>query len=340
MKKWNLEEKQFLIENYSSQGTIFCINNLNRTKSSILGMATNLNLKAKKPNNYSNEEIIFLKKNYNLYGVEYCTTHLGRTKEGICAKAHELNLFVDKKTKLKNIKNTRKKNNYIKYDVDNILNISNKNVAYFLGYLWADGNLIKRNAYLTSINLIKDDANYLYSLLITFSSGWTIGKEIKKYWKNNKGEIKQAQNQRIIRSYSQKLYKFLSENDYENKSILNFNKIWTIIPNNLKIFFILGLYDGDGHFNYQLRNEKYHSGEFVISSSYEYDWNILETFYKLNKIEYSIYNLNVELGQVSRIIVRKKDSLIKLYNILYKDEFHGLERKYIKFLKYYETIKK
>lgn len=81
----------------------------------------------------------------------------------------------------------------------------------------------------------------------------------------------------------------------------------------------------------------YHSGEFVISASYNYDWSVLEDFFKKNNIDYVIYNLNVKLGQISRIIIRKKESLIKLYKLLYDGEFVGLERKHIKFLKYYET---
>jgi hypothetical protein len=336
---WTDNEIQFLKNNYSENGTNYCINSLNRTKSSILGMATNLKLKAKKPNSYSKDELKFLKNNYSSHGVEYCMIQLGRTKEGICTKAHELNQYVDAKTKSLNIINTRKINNYIKYDVNNIINVSNKYVAYFLGYLWADGNLINKSAHLTTINLIKEDAEYLYNILNLIGSGWTIGREIKKYWKNSAGEIKQAKNQRIIRCYSQELYNFLSENDYENKSHINFKKIWNKIPENFKNFFILGLYDGDGHFNYQFRHEKYHSGEFVITANYDYDWSVLENYFNENNIEYSIYRLIVKLGRVSQFIVRKKKSLIILFKKLYEDEFHGLERKYIKYLNYYEKIK-
>lgn len=340
MKKWTENEKQLLINNYSTKGTNYCVYLLNRTKSSILGMATKLNLKAKKPNNYTEDEVIFLENNYSTYGVKYCMTNLGRTKGAICAKARKLNLLVEINTKLVNISKTRKINNYKKYDVNNIITINNKYAAYFLGYLWADGNLNKTNSHLTSINLIKEDADFLYSILTLISSGWTIGKEIKKYWKNCAGEIKQAKNQRTIRSYSQELYNFLIENDYANKSQSNFNKIWNIIPNNLKNFFILGLYDGDGHFNYQLKNNKYHCGEFVISGTYNYDWSTLEDFYKNKNIEYSIYRLEVKLGRVSKIVVRKKKSLNILFDNLYCDEFHGLNRKYIKYLKYAEKFKK
>jgi hypothetical protein len=339
MKIWTNDEKNFLITYYPISGTNFCVNELNRTWSSVVGMATNLKLKAKKNNSFTDDELKFLIKNYSSRGVEFCSNYLGRTKEAVCGKAHDLNLFVNSDVKSQNISKKRKINNYKKYDVNNIINISNKHVAYFLGYLWADGNLNNTNSHLTSINLIKDDAEFLYNIIISFSSGWTMGREVKRFWKNDAGEIKQAKNQRTIRSYSQELYLFLSENDYENKSNINFNKIWTKIPDNLKIYFILGLFDGDGHFNYQLRNKKYHSGEFVISGSYDYDWTVLEDFCNKNNIEYSIYRLDVKLGQVSRFIVRKKKSLIKLFNLFYSNDFHGLKRKYLKFLKYYEKIK-
>jgi len=340
MKCWTVNEKEFLITYYPLSGTNFCMNELNRSWSSIIGMATKLKLKANKNNSYTDNEMEFLKENYSTHGIEYCTKFLGRTKQAICAKAHELNLFIKPEVKSKNISEKRKINNYKKYDVSAIINISNKYVAYLLGYLWADGNLMKKNSSLTSINLVKDDAEFLIRIINSISSGWTIGNEVKKYWKNEFGEIKQAKNQRTIRCYSQELYDFLSAHDYENKSNVNFFKIWNKIPSNLKSYFILGLFDGDGHFNYQLRNKKYHSGEFVVSGSYDYDWCTLEKFCVDNNIEYSIYGLNVTLGQVSRFVVRKKESLISLFNILYSDDFHGLERKYLKFLKFYETTKK
>ena len=338
MKKWSDNEIKILNNNYSTLGTEYCVNLLNRTKSSVLGMATNLKLKAKKPKSYSKEDTLFLINNYKTYGIEYCMNKLNRTKGSILSKARKLKINVNKGVKEINFINTRRKNNYLKYNISKILTIENKNVAYFLGYLWADGHIRKNPSKLITINLVKDDAEFLYNVLSNVSDGWTIGKEIKKYWKNNSGEIQQAQNQRTIRSYSQELFYFLEENDYVNKTNVNFNKIWLKIPENLKSFFILGLYDGDGHFNYQFRKNKYYSGEFVITANYNYDWSTLEQFYKENNIKYSIYREIVKLGKVSQIIVRKKDSLLKLYELLYNDEFKGLNRKYNKFLKYINNV--
>jgi hypothetical protein len=44
------------------------------------------------------------------------------------------------------------------------------------------------------------------------------------------------------------------------------------------------------------------------------------------------------LGRISNIIVRKKQSLIKLYNMIYCDEFRGLDRKYEKYQNYITKI--
>ena len=291
-------------------------------------------------NRWSEKEKQFLIENYSSMGVDYCIDNLHRTKNAICFKAHALNQYVNLKTKSINIANTRRINNYKKYDVNSIISVANKYVAYFLGYLWADGCVVKRNTYMTSINLIEDDAIFLYPILNKISSGWTLGGIIKKSWTNKEGIIKIAKNQRVIKTYSQELFKFLSENDYSIKSNVGFNKIWNKIPDTLKNYFILGLFDGDGTFNYQFRKNKYHSGEFVVTGCYNYDWSVLENYFNKNNIKYSIYRLNVELGQVSRIIVRKKESLITLYNLIYDGNFYGLKRKHIKYLKYYEAIKK
>lgn len=281
------------------------------------------------------EDIEFLIENYPKYGVEYCANELNRSKGSINKQRFKLNIKTIDGVRGINISKTRKINNYKKYDVSKLINISNKYSAYALGYLWADGNIIKNHSFLTSINLVKPDAEFLYKILISINDGWKIGGEIKKYWKNSMGEIKQAQNQRTIRIYSQELFDFLLKNDYDIKSRKSFEKIWKIIPEELKQFFILGLYDGDGHFNYQLRKNKYHSGEFVITASYDYDWSILEDYFKNNNIDYSIYRFVVKLGKVSHIIVRKKESLCRLYDLLYSDNnFKGLERKHNKYVKY------
>jgi len=335
MKKWFEEEITFLNKNYSEYGTEYCVEKLNRSWSSVIGMATKLKLKAKKRNSLNMSEKEFLKINYPVYGTEYCMNRLNRSKGIILSNTHDLRLITNAGVKGNNIIKTRNRNNVNKYDVSNIVNIKNKFAAYILGFLWADGHVAKRSgAYLTSISIVKDDANFLFEILINLSDCWTIGREINKYWKNDAGEIKQAQNQRVIRSYSQELFYFLRENDYEVKSNVGFNKIFSIMSDEFKSYFILGLYDGDGHFNYQLRNDKYHSGEFVITSNYDYDWSVLENFLIEKNIEYSLYRQIVKLGRVSNIIIRKKQSLLKLYSLLYNDDFKGLTRKHDKFLKY------
>lgn len=333
-KKWDECEIDFLINNYSKFGTEYCVKNLNRSWSSIIGMATNLKLKAKKRNSLNKDEKEFLKINYPKYGCEYCMNALNRSKGIIQMNAHNLLLKTDIGVKCDNMKKTRKINNYKKYNIKTIKLVENKFIAYILGYLWADGYVSSENGYVSSISIVKDDADFLYDIMSKTSDCWNIGGEISKYWVNDKNEKIKAQNQKIIRSYSQELYYFLIENDFNLKSCVGFDKIFSKIPEEFKSFFLLGLYDGDGHFNYQFRKNKYHSGEFVITSSFDYDWGCLENYFNENNIEYRIYRCVVKLGRVSRIIVRKHKSLMILYDLLYSDDFKGLNRKYVKFLKY------
>lgn len=288
--------------------------------------------------NWTNEELVFLKDNYSGNGITYCMEYLNKTKGAIVQMARSLNLKVNPIVAQINKSNSRAAGNNLKYNVDNIIEPKCIGSVYSLGYLWADGNINKSSCRLTSINLVENDAVNLFSILNNVSTGWRIGKPIKKTWKNKHGEVKNAQNQRIIRSYSQKLYYFLSNNGYGNKSTINFDAIFSKIPCNLQQYFILGLFDGDGSFNYQYRQNKYHSGEWVITAEYDYDWSTLKRFCDHNQIKYSVYQLVVPLGRVSRFIVRRKDSLIKLFDILYKNEFVGLERKYLKFNNYYKLI--
>ena len=119
------------------------------------------------------------------------------------------------------------------------------------------------------------------------------------------------------------LYDFLYHNDYNEKSFVSANKILNKIPKELHKFFILGLFDGDGHFNVVKKTKQ---AEWVISSTYEQDWGYLESFCKENNIEYSIYRLIVPLGKVSRFVVRKLKSIEKLIKIVHNSDL-GLFRK-------------
>lgn len=332
--RWHQKDIELLKKNLPKYGVEYCVKRLNRTKKSIYAKATLLNINTKKINSYSDNEIKFLIENYGVKGGEYCAKKLNRTKKSIYKKAFELNLKVNNSVKYQNISNKRKFNNYMKYNVDSIVQVNSKFSSYILGYLWADGHIRKDRTHLTTINLIEEDAIFLYKILSNISNCWNIGNSFEKYWTDKFGNIKKGKNQRTIISYSQELFNFLFENDYGSKSNKSFKKIWKIIPDEFKSFFILGLYDGDGNFNYQYRKNKYHSGEFIITSSYKYDWSTLEKFCTQNNIEYKIYNLIVPLGKISKFVIRKKDSLLKLYNLLYSDEFNGLYRKKIKFDKY------
>jgi len=288
---------------------------------------------------WSENEIKFLKNNYSNNGIEYCKSKLNRTKISIIHKANRCNLFLSLKIKNENIKNIKKRNNYEKYDLSKIKSLNTKEVAYFLGYFWADGVIYKKSSCVSQISLIENDSLYLYDNIISNigKNNWTKSKPIKKQYRNKNNELINAKNQILIRSYSRELYEFLYENDYFYKSNVSFEKIFTKIPNEYKSYFILGLFDGDGSFTISKFKTGYIIGQFIITSTYNYDWKSLENYFKFNNIEYSIYKKIGIIGKYSLFVVRKKESLFILYNLLYGKKYTiGLSRKYLKFKNYME----
>ena len=233
-----------------------------------------------------------------------------------------------------------RKNNFKKYSPEEYINPRTPETAYFLGYFWADGNIIKRNTHKSSISLVEKDAEYLFNNIVKKINGnvWTISNSIPVYSIDKFGNKKQVRNQKLIKSYSIELFNFFKIMNYDIKSKTNFNKIFNIIPQHLKSLFILGLFDGDGCINTTYKTYKNISGRVEFSSTYNYDWSTFANYLSENKIEYIIKNRVNKNGKCSLFRINKQTSIINLYELIYKNSEIGLLRKREKFKKYYNYL--
>ena len=138
---------------------------------------------------------------------------------------------------------------------------SPKELAYFLGFFWADGyNILKSNYCI--IEIVKEDLDDVLHIF-------------KKVYDFNYTERarKNRKPQAAINTSSSELKEFLVENGKYPKTSESHKKILNYIPEAYKKYFIRGLFDGDGCF--------YHKGtmrQVYISGNYDQDWDYLTEY--------------------------------------------------------------
>jgi len=200
----------------------------------------------------------------------------------------------------------------------------NKELAYFLGFFWADGYLWsdeKSGQYRIVLENVSED---LESILPFFES---IGHfSLFRRWRPNSTK-------EVLRAtmYNKKLYKWLMANGYDNK--LSSHSVLAVIPKKYQNHFWRGLFDGDGCFGIykrKTRNSTDYRCELV--SDIEQDWSSLARVCKQLKIKHSIYK-RTNPHNFSSFYIGRIDDMIKFGRFLYRGaSLVQLERKYKKFL--------
>lgn len=298
--------------------------------------------KIKTSKRWSIDEINFLIENYSERGGRYCANSLkNRSIECVNVKARFLGLRIN--TDIKKIRDAKLEKEYqdsrlnsdFNVNVEKFLDIKTKEVAYFLGFLWADGHVkeaFESNRKLRDISLKISTDDFLDIKKVLNSIGdWRIyDVKTKEGWKNATD----------IRTRNIRLNNFLVENDYHIKSYSSANKIISKIPNELKHYFFRGLSDGDGCFYYS--DKKYRMfKQFSITSNYNQDWTYMECIFNQIGLIYNVDKTITNKGhKYSRI--RLIGNNAKLFgDYIYKgmhEDFIGLKRKYNKYLLIKESV--
>lgn len=216
-------------------------------------------------------------------------------------------------------------------------NINNEETAYFLGLLYADGNVYinkKRNSYSISINLIESDRLLLEKLRDR------IAPEHKLYFVNQRHIV--GHGQWALRMQSEILAKSLIKNGCEpRKSLtLEFPKH---IPNYLLHHFIRGYFDGDGCIcAYKHKNDNKNYVRFCISFAGTKMFlgtlaPILGIFLKSTPPVYIKKNKNDINAELT---IGGNQQVYRLMTWLYKDATIFLKRKHEKYLDLQQEIAK
>ena len=273
---------------------------------------------------WTEDELIFLKENYPLQGAKFCAEKLSRSVGSIHTKCYLLKIKPLKETITRNNKeaqlkyNKNRLNTDFNVNVEQFLNIETPEVAYFLGFLWADGYIVRQEV---RLSIAEEDMNIIKPTLNKIGK-WNYNIRVRDGYKPICTAI----------TSNKRLFDFLIDNDFKIKSGASADKILSKIPYHLKHYFFRGLIDGDGCID---------SNKVSISSNYKQDWKY-------------VYDLNINLG-IKSYIYRKEQktgsySVIEMNGVnglmfceyIYKDREKddiGLNRKFIKYLELQNSVK-
>lgn len=263
---------------------------------------------------WKQEEINFLKENYPKFGAKFCSEKLERSVGAIHTKSYLLKIKPSKET-LKRINtqvqlkyNDERPNSDFNINIEQFLDIQKPEVAYFLGFVWADGYIVRQEL---RLSILEDDMNIIKPTLNKIGK-WNYNLRVRNGGRPICSAI----------TNNRKLFKFLENNDYKIKSGASADKILRKIPEHLKHYFFRGLVDGDGHIG---------KDKISISSNYEQDWNYVTNITKALTIDSYIYrNVVNSKSKYSVVEINGKNSLI-FGNYIYQNieiDKIGLNRKF------------
>jgi len=281
---------------------------------------------------FTKEEDEVLYKYYPDNGSVFCSQFLKmRSLRAIRSRVSYLKLKISSKKKRNLIrsKGFDRPSDYYDINPEQFYKIEKPEVAYFLGYFWADGHL--------SIKKLKRGSIYTITMSINYEDFLNIENTLalmgkwRLYDKMPSVKFKRPNRAKTISTGNMPLVKYLHSLDLHKKSLVSPTKILSKIPDHLKHYFWRGYFDGDGTIS------KENLSCIRFSGSYSQDWSdLIALFEQLGIKKFSKVKNIRHRGGESTVITQGRESIRKLGNYLYKDrelDQIGLDRKYLRWKK-------
>ena len=251
---------------------------------------------------YTEEEINFLKEFGPKYGPKICADKLGRGLEGVKSKFYKLGISISgESVSEEEIASLTFNSSFKELNIEFENHKNPKELAYWLGFFWADG-YIRKDSELV-IEITEEDGLTLKPIFMRLAS-------FKIYKRSREGRKPQMSFYYRDKSIAQ-ILKSLGK--YSN-SIESHEKILKYIPEKYRNYFIRGLIDGDGCFYTDSKHV-----QFSITNSINYDWEYLKNYfngvYNLNCL---IHNAETNNGNSSTLRASGKYNIIEFIKQLYK----------------------
>ena len=265
---------------------------------------------------WTEEEVNILKKCYPNGGVNECMSKIDKPEKSIKYKAYSMGVYLNSKVKSNIYVNSMLTRESLKSQEDfkilhnDLTNLNDKLVVYFLGFMWADGCIKDNRIFMT---LLKEDMlNSLEKILPKYGS-WNFKDEKDRY--------------RSFNVYCKPYFDWLCSYGFHEKSKKPPTKLIKKIPKKNLPYFFRGFLDGDGSFPL---NRKTGNVSFSVTGPYNYDWGFITKILDSLTITYKIRNVFKEHSKFSEVRIHKKYDVTKLSHFLYGIEWDGigLFRKY------------
>jgi len=261
----------------------------------------------------------YLIDNYNKLTIEELAKNIGVTKSSITNKAFSLKIT-------NNVKNKDRGN------INIFKNIDSEESAYWLGFIYADGYIVKskndkkHHNYELGIELQESDISHLKKFNKIFNDYYKIKTRTRKMDSLdilNGNEVSNRLNKTcLIRIYNKEIVNDLIKNNIvQNKT--NSDIFPIINDDNMFLHFLRGYIDGDGSYVIDSKNRYIISIQGNNKKCFEFISNKLLTSFNIDS-----YILKDKTGW--KFNIRKKDDVLKLIDLMFNNSNIYLDRKYEK----------
>lgn len=201
---------------------------------------------------------------------------------------------------------------------DQFVNVTTREVAYLLGFIWADGT-IRDNVIV--VDCVADDMNVLEPVFDA------TGK-----WRKTEMNRLNKRPSRIFRAYNPTLCEYLGSKGYREKSLRSPVAILESIPQALRSYFWRGYFDGDGCV-YRAPNG---TTKVSIAGGYNQDWTAIKQLGETLDIAISINRrIQSKTSQSSCALIMTSHHIVTFLEWIYRGfetDRIGLSRKHAKYL--------
>jgi len=207
-----------------------------------------------------------------------------------------------------------------KVPIEQFLNIKNAEIAYFLGFLWADGCVgdYRKKKHYVQITINNEDFKNLHVVFNNIGN-WNVYE-----YKPRKGKLLKT-----INIWDRKLARFLQRLDYCSKA-KSPTKVLKIIPSSLKRYFYRGIIDGDGC----IAIAKDGAARICITGPFNQNWKYVFEICKKLKIIPKVSLRKFKNSRWSMIYFGKRKFVLDFCRFIYQgypNDAIGLKRKYQKY---------
>lgn len=280
---------------------------------------------------YSEEDKKFLIDNHHL-GIPYCAKILNRSEGSLHGLRHKLKLTLTHEQRSAVMTKAQERpDDWYGVNPAVFRDIRMPEVAYFLGYMWADGCVI-----------VEKGEKYIIQLACLNRDYIKIAKDLAKIgeWKVYYHRL-ESNNKLVaqVRDHNKPLALWFVEQDYDNKSFVPPTKILAYLPEHLKHYFWRGFMDGDGCWKMSKR-----SRNFSFFAPYDYPWEEHSAQLDRLGIRWSLKKQEKtpdRFGRVSFLICSDLDGMNRWGEYLYQGyetDKIGLPRKYLKWKECHDKL--